>query len=84
MVALKADKNKSPEVNELLKELGNSATAIPYYAIFSPGLDKPIHFGGNILTTGKVREVVQKGLDAGGDRKDAQRVASAATDTEGG
>jgi len=62
IVALKADKNVSPEVNELLKELGNSSTAIPYYAVYSPGLKEPIHFGGNFLTGGAVQEVLQKAL----------------------
>lgn len=64
IVALKADKNVSPEVNGLLKELGNSSTAIPYYAVYSPGLKEPIHFGGNFLTGGAVQEVLQKALDA--------------------
>ncbi len=64
VVALKADKNESPEVNALLKELGNTATAIPYYAIYAPGLDEPIHFGGNILTASQVKSEVQKALDA--------------------
>jgi len=64
VVALKADKNVSPEVNELLKELGNSSTAIPYYAIYSPGMKEPIHFGGNFLTGGTVRDVLQQALDA--------------------
>lgn len=65
VVALKADKDKSPEVNELLKELGNTATAIPYYAIFSPGTNSPDHFGGDfVLTAGEVEERVQKALDA--------------------
>ena len=64
VVAVKADKDKMPGVNDLLKELGNTSTAIPYYAIFSPGLDEPIHFGGNVLTAGQVEDVVQEALDA--------------------
>jgi hypothetical protein len=64
VVALLADKDTMPEVNPLLKDLGNSLAAIPYYAIYAPGLDQPIHFGGNVLTPGKVREEVQKALDA--------------------
>lgn len=36
IVALKADKTKhSPEIDRLLKELGNSSTQIPFYAVFS-------------------------------------------------
>ncbi len=64
VVALKADKDKMRGVNELLKELGNTSTAIPYYAVFAPGMSRPIHFGGNVLTAGQVREVVQQALDA--------------------
>jgi thiol:disulfide interchange protein len=66
VVALKADKDKMPGVNELLKELGNTATAIPYYAIYSPGWEEPVHFGGNVLTAGKVRTIVEEALQAAG------------------
>ncbi len=64
VVALKADKDTMAGVDDLLRELGNTATAIPYYAVFSPGLEEPIHFGGNFLTATKVRQVVQEALDA--------------------
>ena len=64
VVALKADKDKNPGVNELLKRLGNTATAIPYYAIYSPGWSEPQHFGGSVLTASGVKEVVQEALDA--------------------
>jgi hypothetical protein len=66
VIALKADKDdKAQGVDELLRELGNTSTAIPYYAIFSPNLDKPIHFGGELLTTGRVREVIEEALGKG-------------------
>jgi len=64
VVSLKADKDKMPGVNELLKELGNTATAIPYYAIFSPGWEKPKHFGGTVLTHTTVKDVVEEALEA--------------------
>lgn len=75
VVALLADKDTMPEVNPLLKDLGNSLAAIPYYAIYAPGLDKPIHFGGNVLTPGKVRDEVQKALDAAAKFKADQTAA---------
>lgn len=81
VVAMKADKDKMPGVNELLKELGNSATAIPYYAIFSPGWSEPLHFGGNVLTINEVREKVQEALDAAGAIGD--RTPAGGRDTAG-
>ncbi len=64
VIAMHADKDTMPEVNPLLRSLGNSLAAIPYYAVYARGLDEPIHFGGNVLTPGRVREEVQKALDA--------------------
>ena len=49
---LKADKSQpNPDVDALLEELGNSATAIPYYALFRPN-QQPVHFNGVFLTPG--------------------------------
>ena len=49
---LKADKSQpNPDVDALLEELGNSATAIPYYALFRPH-QEPVHFNGVFLTPG--------------------------------
>ena len=75
VVAVKADKDKMPGVTELLVELGNTPGALPYYAIFAPGLNEPIHFGGNVLTAGQVKEMVQEALDAGGSAADPGQVA---------
>lgn len=61
---MKADKDRMPEVTPLLKKLGNPTGAIPFYAVFGPGMEGPISFGGTVLTTGKVREVVQQALNA--------------------
>lgn len=47
IVALRADKTdlySSEPVDEMLKELGNETAAIPYFAVFVPGRDAPIHF----------------------------------------
>ena len=49
IAALKADKGKIPEaVKEILTELGNPSQAIPYYAIYGPGVPEPITFAGPI------------------------------------
>jgi hypothetical protein len=64
VVALKADKDKMPEVDPLLRRLGNKAQAIPFYAVYGPGLEEPIAFGGNLLTASQVRTVVQQAQDA--------------------
>ncbi|MGI9519169.1 MAG: hypothetical protein ACR2NP_19110 [Pirellulaceae bacterium] len=78
VVAVKADKDKMPGVSELLTELGNTPGALPYYAVFAPGLDTPIHFGGNVITAGQVQDQVQEALDAAGVVTDPQQVAAAA------
>jgi len=77
VVALKADKDKMPGVNDLLKELGNTATAIPYYAIYSPGWDKPKHFGGTVLTRGTVKTIIEEALEAAGKNTNNQQHVAA-------
>ena len=57
IVALKADKSKSPEVEEQLVELGNSQKAIPFYAIYAPGLKEPVTFSGLITSGGVIAEL---------------------------
>ena len=62
IVALKADKGNESRINEMLalmKELGNSKEAIPFYAIFGPGLDEPLTASGPI-TSGWVYESLEK------------------------
>ena len=50
VIVLKADKSKdSPEVDQLLLELGNSTKAIPYYALMRPD-ESPVHFNGVFLS----------------------------------
>ncbi len=44
IVAFEADRDKDPAVDQLLLKLGNSAKAIPYYAVYTPGSDEPFHF----------------------------------------
>ncbi|MFN5321548.1 MAG: protein-disulfide reductase DsbD family protein [Planctomycetota bacterium] len=51
VVTLKADFTENlPEGDELLKALGNEATAIPYYAYYPKGEKSPVHFNGLFLT----------------------------------
>ena len=51
VITLKADFTESlPEGDELLKSLGNEATAIPYYTFFPNGAKSPVHFNGLFLT----------------------------------
>lgn len=46
---LKADKtNSSPEIDQLLVELGNTTTAIPYYAVYPADGGAPIIMEGPI------------------------------------
>ncbi len=66
IVALKADKAKSPEVEQQLVELGNSQKAIPFYAIYAPGLDEPITFSGIITSGGVIKELEQFTQDKAG------------------
>ena len=49
VVTLKADKTqKSPEIDQLLVELGNTGRVIPFYAIYPGRGGDPITFGGLI------------------------------------
>ena len=62
IVALKADKGNDKRIDEMLtlmKELGNSKGAIPFYAIYGPGLDKPITADA-VITSGWVYESLEK------------------------
>ncbi len=46
MIVLKADKtDDSPEVDQLLLELGHASRGIPYYALMRPD-SGPVHFEG--------------------------------------
>ena len=50
IVVMKADKTgTSPDIDQLLVEFGNTATAIPYYAVYRPGKET-VHFQGNFLS----------------------------------
>lgn len=52
IVFLKADMtDDAPDVEDKLIEFGNTAKAIPYYAVYRPG-EAPHHFDGNFVAAG--------------------------------
>jgi hypothetical protein len=52
IVVLKADMTEeNAEIEETLVGFGNTALAIPYYAVYQPGKD-PHHFAGNFTAVG--------------------------------
>lgn len=62
IVALKADKGNENRVDEMLdfmKEIGNTEGAIPFYAIYGPGLDKPITADA-LITSGWVHQSLEQ------------------------
>ena len=56
IITLKADKtHTAPEVDELLRQLGNKGGAIPFYAIFPAGNpNKPILLDGLITSPAQI------------------------------
>jgi thiol:disulfide interchange protein len=75
IVALKANKAESDEVLEQLVELGNSEQAIPFYAIYAPGMDQPITAGGPILP-GWVIDSLEMAIGNRSETADARNTAS--------
>lgn len=75
IVAVRADKSKSPEVEEQLVELGNTEKGIPYYAVYGPGINEPITAEG-IITPGWVIESVTKAM---GENSDSSETATRQT-----
>ena len=58
---LKADKTgNAPEVDALLKQLGNDGKTIPYYAIYPAGGGEPIHFGNRPITSDEIVETLKQ------------------------
>ncbi len=75
IVALKANKAESEEVVQQLVELGNSEEAIPFYAIYAPGMDQPITTGGPILP-GWVIDSLEMAIGHRAETADARNTAS--------
>ncbi len=46
----------------MLVELGNTAKAIPYYAVFLPNRSEPIHFDGVFFTPGQMLSKIKLAL----------------------
>lgn len=61
---LKADLDKQPDAKPQLRELGNTGEAIPFYMVYGPGLEKPIVFGGNIISATEVKNNIELAIEA--------------------
>lgn len=59
IIALKADRDKNPEVDRLLSELGNTMHGLPYYAIFSGSTNESVQFGSNYITSQTVLNAIE-------------------------
>lgn len=86
IVTLKADKTdeySAEPVDRKLVELGNTAKAIPYYAVYVPGKEEPIHFAppnGTFISSASLLDYLKgKGLDL---KKDASPKATASSGNE--
>lgn len=68
VVAMRAYKSEfNPQVERELVRLGNTIKAIPYYAVYSPGMDAPITFTNDntlVMSPERIRAEVQKALNA--------------------
>lgn len=58
--------NEAPEIEQTLIDFGNTAKAIPYYAVYRPGKE-PHHFDGNFVTAGAKGFLKTAGINAGAD-----------------
>ena len=75
IVTIKADKTEdSPEIDQLLTELGNNAGAIPFYAIYPRGGGEPIVLS-NIITQGQLLNALKKAKSSDA----AEELAAAST-----
>ncbi|MBC8873062.1 MAG: hypothetical protein H8E44_26820 [Planctomycetes bacterium] len=60
VVTLKADKTgDAPEADQLLVELGNKAKAIPFYAVYPAGVERPIVLQG-LVTQQQVLDALKR------------------------
>ena len=82
IITLKADKTQAaPEVEQLLRQLGNAGGSIPFYAIFPAGNpNKPIVLDGLITSPA---QIIAKLKQAVGQKRDvsAERETAMATPT---
>ena len=69
MVAIKADKTQeSPEIDQLLVELGNTGRGIPFYAVYPGRGGDPITFDG-LITQQQVLDAWSRPEAEGGRRE---------------
>jgi len=68
IVTLRADKTyTAPEVEELLRQLGNTSGSIPFYAIFPAGNpNKPILVDGLLTSPAQIIAKLKAALEATG------------------
>ena len=81
IVTLKADKtHTAPEVDELLRQLGNKGGSIPFYAIFpADNPNKPILIDG--LITSPAQIIAKFKLAVGDNDESAERETAMASPT---
>ena len=72
IIALKADRDKNLEVDQLLSELGNMSHGLPYYAIFSGATNRSVHFGGNYITSQTVLNAIEQVQGENVDRSEVE------------
>ncbi len=77
---LKADNtNAQPEIEALLRELGNEARGLPYYALFIPGQDEPKHFPGVFVSSGSFLSTLNEGVEIPVRKDDVQPAVASKT-----
>lgn len=80
IVVLKADMTEdAPDIESKLVEFGNTAKAIPYYAVYRPGKEEPHHFDGNFVTVGAQGFLTKAGISADAQTPDREYGQSSAS-----
>lgn len=64
IVALKAKRDKNPEVDPFLEKIGNVGKGIPYYAVFKPGFEEPWQFDGLFITSSQMIKQIEPAVSA--------------------
>jgi thiol:disulfide interchange protein len=66
IVALKAKRDKNPEVDPFLAEIGNTGLGIPYYAVFTPGKEGSLQFDGIFFSSNAMIEKIRPAIPGTG------------------
>lgn len=66
IVALKAKRDKNPEVDPFLAEIGNTGLGIPYYAVFTPGEDESLQFDGIFFSSDAMIDKIRPAVPGAG------------------